>query len=64
MAYATHKFDEQPIERRAEIVKNMTAEKLLTAYDIYVRNFDPLDDDLYESYTLIRNEILRRCAKD
>ena len=49
-------------EKKEEIAKNLSAEELLNAYDVFCKRFDPFSDDFVESYDVIRVEILKRCS--
>lgn len=51
-------------EEKIEIVKDLTGDKLLEAYDIHVKTFNPFDDERVENYNVIKYEVLRRLNKE
>lgn len=57
-------FDRYSREERAELISTWSAEKLLEGYKAYCIGFNPLDDDVCDTFDLIRDEIIKRCTKE
>jgi hypothetical protein len=51
-------------EEKIEIVKDLTGDKLLEAYDTHVKTFNPFDYERIENYNIIKDEVLRRLNKE
>ena len=50
-------------EQKIKKVESLDAEQLLGAFQYYEKNFNPIDDDCCESYSIIRAEIIKRLTK-
>jgi len=48
------------VEEKKQIIAKMSNADLLTYHDNQVANFKPIDDEFYENFTLVTDEILRR----
>ena len=57
-------FDRYSIEKRAELISTWSGEKLIAGYKAYRDGFNPLDYDVADTFNLIRDEIIKRCAKE
>ena len=51
-------------EEKIEILKSLSPEELLDALTYYETHFNPLNDDTCESYSLTKQEIMRRLKRD
>ena len=56
-------FEELSKEERAKYISGYDAETLLKGYNFYRDGFNPIDDDVIDTFRLFREEILRRCRK-
>ena len=43
--------------------KELTGALLMDAYDLYARQFNPINDESIENYNIIREEIIRRLSE-
>ena len=57
-------FDRYSKEKRAELISTWSGGKLIAGYKAYYSGFNPLDDDVCDTFDLIRAEIIRRCTKE
>lgn len=51
------------MEERKIKIKEMTAEMLLKTYVWYTSHFNPIDDEFYNTYKMMEEEIIRRMEK-
>lgn len=57
------KFEELSKEERAKYISGYDAVTLLKGYDFYRDGFNPIDEDVMDTFRLFRTEILRRCRR-
>jgi hypothetical protein len=58
----SHEFDARDIEFKKEKIAHFQAVQLIGMYLGYFQAFNPIDDNMLETYDLLENELIKRCT--